>query len=333
MARNREEAIMKIKVLNAIFILFVLQWTGWAFALTPMERLGRSIYQDRHLSLNANQSCKTCHHPSAGFADPENRRNPVRFPVSDGSDPTLFGGRNAPTSAYAGFSPIFHWDDKIGGYVGGMFWDGRATGTLLGDPLAEQAQGPFLNPVEMAMPDAAAVVDGVRQSVYLSLFIRVFPDSDFTDVNATFANIARAIAAYERSQAVTKFKSRFDRFWFACRTAGIDASLIGVGIEPEDAPHGSLNPQELRGLALFNGKANCATCHSTATYVSQDGKESPPLFTDFTFDNLGIPTNARVYDLTGGVPPDLGLGGRSDINDPAEYGKFLIITDLGELSE
>jgi cytochrome c peroxidase len=307
-------------------LLFFSLGAGWALALTPIERLGKAIYQDRSLSLNANQSCMTCHHPSAGYADPENRRKPATFPVSNGSDPTLFGGRNAPTSAYAGFSPVFHWDDQTGGYVGGLFWDGRATGATLGDPLAEQAQGPFLNPVEMAMPDAAAVVNGVQQSVYVSLFMKVFPGSDFTDVSGTFANIARAIAAYERSQAVTKFNSRFDRFWFACREAGLDASLVGVGIEPAEAPQGILTPRELRGLALFNDKANCATCHSTATIIRQDGKETPPLFTDFSFDNLGIPTNARVYELAGGSPPDLGLGGRSDINDPAEYGKFKVPT-------
>lgn len=314
------------KVLNCTIVLFVTLWAGWVFALTPIERLGKAIYEDRDLSLNSNQSCMTCHHPSAGFADPENRKDPATFPVSNGSVTTLFGGRNAPTSAYAGFSPIFHWDNKIGGYVGGMFWDGRATGGTLGDPLSEQAQGPFLNPVEMAMPDAAAVVDGVRRSVYASLFMRVFPDSDFADVDGTFADIARAIAAYERSPAVTKFKSRFDAFWLACRAAGIDASLVGVGIAPADAPQGILNPQELKGLALFNGKANCAICHSTATTVGTDGKEILPLFTDFTYDNLGIPTNFRVYELAGGAPPDLGLGGRPDISDPAEEGKFKVPT-------
>ena len=66
---------------------------------------------------------------------------------------------------------------------------------------------------------------------------------------------------------------------------------------------------------------------SATNYVDPETDvEFPPLFTDFTYDNLGIPTNWRVYKLAGGAPPDLGLGGRDDINDPAEYGKFKVPT-------
>jgi cytochrome c peroxidase len=84
----------------------------------------------------------------------------------------------------------------------------------------------------------------------------------------------------------------------------------------------------LRGLALFNdaGKGNCAACHPTTNYIDTDATVHPPLFTDYTYDNLGIPTNSRVYELAGGAPPDLGLGGRTDIADPNEYGKFKVPT-------
>ena len=54
--------------------------------LTDEEKLGGMIYRDTNLSINANQSCMTCHHPSAGFADPANRRDSENFPVSQGSD-------------------------------------------------------------------------------------------------------------------------------------------------------------------------------------------------------------------------------------------------------
>ena len=47
-----------------------------------------------------------------------------------------------------------------------MFWDGRATGWTLGDPLAEQAQGPFLNPLEQNMPSAEEVIRRVKKSWY-----------------------------------------------------------------------------------------------------------------------------------------------------------------------
>ncbi|MGC8493493.1 MAG: cytochrome c peroxidase, partial [Syntrophobacteraceae bacterium] len=65
------------------------------------QRLGGAIYRDLTLSFNENMACMTCHHPSAGFADPKNRIFPEWFPVSQGSIPTLYGGRNAPMSAYA----------------------------------------------------------------------------------------------------------------------------------------------------------------------------------------------------------------------------------------
>ena len=293
-----------------------------AYALTDVEKLGGLIYRDTDLSLNFNQSCKTCHHPSAGFADPVNRRDPENFPVSQGSDPMLYGGRNAPSAAYAGFSPVFEWNDAVGGYVGGMFWDGRATGLTLGDPLAEQAQGPFQNPVEMGL-SPGIVVERVQAASYANLFLAVYPATDWSNVDATYNDIARAIAAYERSQAVTRFNSTFDLFWAECAAQNIDVSEIGVSVDPLDAPQGILSAGQLQGLALFNGKAGCKACHASVDYAPG----TPPLFTDYTYDNIGIPTNPRVYELAGGSPPDPGLGGRDDIDDPdAQYGKFKVPT-------
>jgi cytochrome c peroxidase len=291
--------------------------------------VGRFLYTDKNLSVNQNQSCMTCHHPSAGYADPENLRDPIDFPVSKGSDPTLFGGRNAPSAAYAGFSPIFRLDADTGGYVGGMFWDGRATGLVLGDPLAEQALGPFENPVEMGMT-RDAVVAAVSVSKYAELFLQVFNQADFTDVEGSYKNIGIAIAAFERSPAVTRFTSKFDQFWKACQEKGIDVSAINTLTDLATLPAGFLTTGQLRGLALFNdaGKGNCAACHPTTNYVESDGTALPPLFTDYTYDNLGIPTNPRVYELTGGNRPDLGLGGRDDIDDPLQLqdGKFKVPT-------
>ncbi len=290
--------------------------------------LGKFLYTDKNLSLNQNQSCMTCHHPSAGYADPENLRDPIDFPVSAGSDPTLFGGRNAPSAAYAGFSPLFDWDDSIGGYVGGMFWDGRATGSVLGDPLAEQALGPFLNPVEMGMAKKD-VVAAVAVSKYAELFLQVFPETEFTNEEATYNNIGIAIAAFERSAAVTRFTSKFDQFWQACQANRIDVSAIDTLTDLATLPAGILTTGQLRGLALFNdvNKGNCAACHRTTNYTDTDGTVFPPLFTNYTYDNLGIPTNPRVYELAGGSPPDLGLGGRTDIIEPSsQNGKFKVPT-------
>ena len=66
------------------------------------------------------------------------------------------------------------FDETSGLWIGGMFWDGRATGWTLGDPLAEQAQGPFLNPLEQNMPSAEEVVLRVKQSRYAFLFKAVW---------------------------------------------------------------------------------------------------------------------------------------------------------------
>jgi cytochrome c peroxidase len=203
----------------------------------------------------------TCRHPSAGFADPENGKDSINFPVSIGSDEMSFGGRNAPSSAYAGFSPVL--ENVNGTWTGGMFWDGRATGWTLDDPLAKQAQGPFENPVEMGI-DRETVVDRVATSSYAPLFLQVYPDTDFSDIDGTYNNIARAIAAFERSSAVTKFYSKFDRFWQACEERGIAVSEINTTTNLSTLPQGILSIRQLQGLALFNdpGKGNCAACRN-----------------------------------------------------------------------
>ena len=80
--------------------------------------------------------------------------------VYRGAFPVRFGDRNPPSSAYATFSPIFHYD-ALGEFFGGNFWDGRATGERLGNPAADQALGPPLNPVEQNMPSKTAVCEAV----------------------------------------------------------------------------------------------------------------------------------------------------------------------------
>jgi cytochrome c peroxidase len=307
--------------------------------LSPIENLGKAIYEDENLSLYQNQSCKTCHNHVAGFADPDNWRHPDTSVVSIGSDGVSKGGRNGPTSAYGGFSPILSWIENEEGrvYIGGLFWDGRATGFILGDPLAEQAQGPLLNPVEMAMPNKEAVIEAVRNAKYASLFLRVFGPDALDDVDTAFDYLAEAAAAYERSSQITKFSSKFDRFWLECKKAGIDLSTMTY--PPSDKfLKGILNKQELDGLALFidDTKGGCARCHP----VTEGPDGCPPLFTDFTYDNLGIPRNP----LLAGIPTDYGLGGFlkedyesaspliGDENYADQNGKFRVQTlrDIGK---
>ena len=194
--------------IGVIFVvLLVVFFAATAMAKKPstekrMETLGQQLCNNKKLSLYSNQSCFSCHHRSSKFADPDNRKNPVDFPVSEGSILGEFGGRNAPTAAYAGFSPKLNYDGVL--FIGGLFWDGRASGlatTVTGglgagptfDPLADQCKGPFLNPVEMALPDAAAVVNLVQSTGVGRSFEKVFGPGAFADVGQAYNNIATAI--------------------------------------------------------------------------------------------------------------------------------------------
>ena len=246
--------------------------------LTAKEQLGKFIFFDENLSVNTNQSCATCHAPNAGWTGPDSVINQAGA-VYEGSIPGAFGDRKPPSSAYATQSPILHVDKK-GVFVGGNFWDGRATGETLGSPAAEQALGPFLNPKEQALPSAAEVVARVCTSSYASLFMAVWGADACSDKDA-YDYIGYSIAAYEASPEVNAFTSKYDY------------SLPGKS---------KLTKEERRGLALFQGKGKCSKCHVS------DGRA--PLFTDYTYDNLGIPKNPEnpVYSYA----PDFidpGLGG------------------------
>ncbi len=253
--------------------------------LTPMEMLGKRLMFDASLSNPEGQSCTTCHGPEVGFTGPDSEINQATA-IYPGALEPRFGNRKPPAAAYAGMSPKLHIDEE-GIFVGGMFWDGRATGWELGDPLAEQAMGPFLNPLEQNLPDKSAVIRKVQEADYAGLFREVWgPDSlSVEDADGTYERIARAIAAYERSSEVNPFSSKFDDFWRKTREAGLEVddiedsnweSFQGMGLEND----------ELKGLVLFNTTGKCAECH---ILDSVDG--NPPLFTDFTYDNLGAPRN------------------------------------------
>ena len=128
-----------------IALLFVIcTGTAMAQALTDEEELGKLIFFDQNLSINGNQSCAACHGPAAGWTGPETDIN-AGGAVYEGSIPGRFGNRKPPSSAYATPSPILHFviEKKEALFIGGNFWDGRATGEKLGNPASDQAQGPY----------------------------------------------------------------------------------------------------------------------------------------------------------------------------------------------
>ncbi len=315
-----------------LIFLGILLLTGAGIAtaagLSPIEQLGKFIFFDQNLSINKNQSCAACHAPESGWTGPDAEIN-AHGAVYEGSIPGRFGNRKPPSSAYATPSPILYHVDEF--FTGGNFWNGRATGEKLGNPAADQAQGPFLNPAEQALPDANAVVSWVcsDSSGYQSLFVEVWGQEACGDTNTAYDYIALSIAAFEASPEVNSFSSKFDRFWDNANSAGKDVTEINMTNWWVYRNLG-LNYAELKGLALFNDetKGKCSLCHILAP--APNGK---PLFTDFTYDNLGVPKNPKnpVYE----VDPDFvdsGLGGflatRMDYEQYAyaNYGKHKVPT-------
>jgi cytochrome c peroxidase len=290
-------------------------------ALTPEQALGQKLYSDVNLSLQRNQSCATCHSlepvmspPAPGFVDPVNVADGSA--VSKGSVAGRVGTLNTPSAGYAGFSPRFHLDPKENHYVGGQFWNGRAT------DLAAQAKQPILNPVEMAMPNESAVVARLTQDAgYVQAFRQLYgidlkklataenapaPTKSPAAVSVAYGRLAQAIAAFERSPVFNRFTSKFD-FFLAGKTG--------------------LNTLEREGLKVFEGeKSKCAECHPSKPDKAPDGSLRPPLFTDFTYDNLGVPRNVNI---PGNPPPDPGLGGHPQLAGKpaaaAERGKHKVM--------
>jgi cytochrome c peroxidase len=261
-----------------------------------VEDLGALLFADTNLSTPAGRSCQSCHNPSAGFADPDHG-----LPTSKGAVKGRFGDRNSPTAAYASASPDFAFDSGLGEYVGGQFWDGRAK------DLVEQAQGPFLNPVEMNNADAAEVVNKVKDADYAAIYEELYGSLDSTDT--AFLHVAEAIAAFEASSAVTPYTSKYDAY------------LAGTA---------SLTSSEAHGLELFTDSAgpNCVQCHSLDT--GKDGTAA--VFTNHQYRNIGVPKNPDnpFYSMPAEFNPDgadfvdLGLG--SVLKDPTQYGKMKVPT-------
>jgi len=255
---------------------------------TDKQWLGKQLFFDTNLSAPAGQPCVTCHAAQVGWTGPDAVTN-LGGAAYEGAVKGRFGNRKPPSSAYGGDSPILHLD-ATNGWTGGMTWDGHAPGLTLGDPLAEQALQRFVNPLEQNNASAGVVVDKVKQSTYANLFMQVWGTHAFDDTVTAYQMIGRSIADYERSAEVSPYNSRFDTY-------------LGTG--------NGLTAQETLGLSLFNGKAKCASCH-TSTADLASGKV---LFTDFTYHNIGVPKNPMnpfyseiAFNPLGASWIDLGLG-------------------------
>ncbi|HET6278808.1 MAG TPA: cytochrome c peroxidase, partial [Candidatus Polarisedimenticolia bacterium] len=259
--------------------------------------LGKALFTDTSLSTPDGQSCASCHFAPAGFADPD-----WQIAVSAGATAGRYGSRNAPSIAYCRETPALHFDPDRGGYVGGLYRDGRMPN------LGRQAIQPFFNPLEMNNSSRRAVVREIQQSHYASLFERVYGSNDWRDAERIFDLMIDALVAYERSAELNRFDSKFDHF------------MRGEGT--------ALSAKEQWGLELFEGEAGCTACHPS----SPGPAGQPPLFTDYTYHDLAVPRNPAnpfyalpaPYNHAGQHFVDLGLG--AVIGDPAELGKFKVPT-------
>ncbi|MGE8367734.1 cytochrome-c peroxidase [Cupriavidus sp.] len=233
--------------------------------------LGKRLFADARLSRNGAVSCASCHAPDRQFQD--------GLPLGRGIG---VGKRRTMPIVATAHSPF-------------LFWDGRK------DSQWSQALGPLEDAVEHGgnRVQFARVVRTHYQREYESLFgalpnLQDLPAdasplgsadekqawSRLTNeqrdaVNRVFANLGKAIAAYERT--VTYGESRFDRY--------VDAVLIG-----DRAGQKTLSTQEVNGLRLFIGKAQCATCHNG------------PLLTDQAFHNTGVPPREPARPDSGRAP-------------------------------
>jgi cytochrome c peroxidase len=245
------------------------------------EELGKRLFEDTTLSQPAGQACADCHVASAAFADPEDDR------TSAGAMRDRFGARNAQSAMYAAFVPPLH-KDASGKWVGGLFWDGRA------HSLEDQAAMPLLNPLEMNNPDKSVVVAKVRKR-YGEAFRGVFGKDALANDDVAFATIGEALAAFERTKAVSPFSSKYDRV-----VAGRDV----------------LNESETRGKAVFD--THCTSCHA------------PPLFTNHAYVNLGMPrfNDNPYYELPAPLNPDgpehIDHGLAATTHDDKDDGKFRV---------
>jgi cytochrome c peroxidase len=253
--------------------------------------LGKSIFFDKNLSNPIGQSCASCHAPEKGFSDPQNNA------ISQGAQLQFFGNRNAPSLAYNVFAPSQFYNAEDETYIGGFFYDGRSSS------LQEQMIQPFIGQAEMNNGSIHNVVKKIKEATYLGAIQNYYnnPTSDVEIFNA----VADAVTQFETSGEVNSFTSKYDYY---------AKQLV------------AFSEDEKQGLKLFQNKAKCAQCH----VLDPDERTGKVLFTDFSYDNLGIPKNknnpfyTQTANAAQGKYIDLGIGA---IKKEAQHkGKFKVPT-------
>lgn len=265
------------------------------------EALGKLIFFDHSLSEPPGQSCATCHRPERNFTDTLGRV------ASEGAVKDLFNKRNSMMIAYSAYVPPLTRMEENGevSYIGGLFWDGRA------DSLAHQAGMPFLDKLEMANENEEMVVMKILKAPYYKDLCRIYGKAELSGdkkaegVKKIYADVVNALAAYQASEEVNPYNSRFDEY------------LAG---------NYKMTESQKKGYELFKGKGLCSQCH----ILENDPTAKRIIFTDYTYDNLGIPKNPDhpYYKLDPSHNPmgadfvDIGL--QATTNREEDMGKFRV---------
>lgn len=267
--------------------------------LSEAARLGQEIFEDAGLSASGRMSCASCHDPQRGHASPFSTAVAFGgrgFPQDQSA--AASGLRVPPSIRYLKFNSAFRFEAD-GTPTGGFFWDGRA------NSLAEQAKGPFLGANEMGNANAAEVIARLARAPYADRFRQLFGSDILADVPAAFDRLAFALERYQlEAPEFAPFSSKFDAV---------------------NAGQARFTEQELRGLTWFNraDKGHCAACHTS----TRPDNAPAALFTDFSYDSLGVPRQADIAANSAPSFFDKGLCGplRSDLVDRADLcGKFKV---------
>ncbi|MEC4005714.1 cytochrome c peroxidase [Flavobacterium sp. SUN052] len=260
---------------------------------TDKIEIGKAIFTDTNLSNPIGQACASCHSPEKAFSDPNNNA------ITQGAMTNAFGNRNVPSLSYNVFAPTRYYNATDETYIGGLFLDGRS------NTLQEQFIHPMLNPIEMNNSSITEVALKIKNAAYFNQIVSVYGATNSDTELLSF--VADALARYQKSREVNSFTSKFD---YASK---------GLVAYTED---------EKKGLNIFKDKGKCAQCH----ILDGDENTGKVLFTDFSYDNIGVPrnTNNPFYNQPSAVNPlganyvDLGIG--AIVNEPQHNGKFKVPT-------
>jgi cytochrome c peroxidase len=251
--------------------------------LSAMAAVGKRIFFDTSLSASGQMSCATCHDPDHAYGPPNGLAVQMGGPRREDA-----GARAVPSLEYKEATPAYAdlLDNPDGisapGPGGGYAWDGRA------DTLAEQAKLPLLSPIEMANASPTDVARKLAAAPYAAEFVAAFGGTRGDDA-AMFKNALRALEAFQKEDSsFHPYTSKFDLH------AG---NKIG----------GAWTPAEARGVRVFvmPKLGNCASCH----YPGAGLNGSSGMFSDYSYEAIGVPRNAALPANRDPKYDDLGLCG------------------------